>query len=330
MKVFISWSGTRSEELAKYLREWLPLVLHYVEPWLSHSDIQAGERWSLEVAKELENCNFGILCVTRENLSSPWLLFEAGALAKSMQDGRVIPLLLDLDFKEISGPIAQFQAKKTDESGVKELLSSLNKANNAPIPDARLENLFSALWKQLEEQINSIPKAEISAKNARTQGDILEELVSSVRNVEVRIRDVADGDYPMRKSRRTRHQQMFVEGMIFESSDGPSDPLNLLLVASLFRDDAPWLYELGKEAYHALQSNQREKAFKAIKKFAEALDMSMRGPFLDDISRMPVQFIRHEFIEKYLNSFVLTETKTSLSPARRHMATKKLPNESSF
>ena len=66
----------------------------------------------LTVAKGLETCNFGVLCITRENLNSPWILFEAGALAESMQDERVIPLLLDLDFKDLSGPLAQFQAKR--------------------------------------------------------------------------------------------------------------------------------------------------------------------------------------------------------------------------
>lgn len=126
MKIFVSWSGERSEGLAKALKEWLPLVLHFAEPWLSKSDIQAGERWSVEIAKELESTNFGILCVTKENLTSPWILFEAGALAKSMQDGRVMPLLLDIDFKEVSGPLAQFQAKKAEQAGVKELIASLN------------------------------------------------------------------------------------------------------------------------------------------------------------------------------------------------------------
>jgi len=188
MKIFISWSGERSEALAKALREWLPLVLHFVEPWLSQSDIQAGERWSIEIAKGLESCNFGIICITRENMSSPWILFEAGALAKSMQEGRVIPLLLDLDFKEISGPLAQFQAKKSDSAGVRELAVSLNKAATTPVattpvPDAQLDKLLSALWGDLEKQITSIPKSEAPAKHNRPQGEILEELVSSVRSV---------------------------------------------------------------------------------------------------------------------------------------------------
>jgi hypothetical protein len=118
MKLFISWSGDRSKALATLLRDRLPLILHYVEPWLSQLDIEAGDRWALEVAKELDACTFGVTCVTPENIASPWILFEAGALAKSMQEGRVIPLLMDLEFSEISGPLAQFQAKKTDKEGI--------------------------------------------------------------------------------------------------------------------------------------------------------------------------------------------------------------------
>lgn len=111
-KVFISWSGERSRELAQALHGWIPLVLHNVEPWLSEADIEAGERWAEVVAKELSDSNFGVICVTRENVASPWILFEAGALAKTMQGSRVIPLLLDLEFTDITGPLAQFRPRK--------------------------------------------------------------------------------------------------------------------------------------------------------------------------------------------------------------------------
>lgn len=70
MKVFISWSGERSQLLAQALHGWLPLVLHYVQPWLSEADVSAGDRWAQAVAKELETSNFGIICVTPENLGS--------------------------------------------------------------------------------------------------------------------------------------------------------------------------------------------------------------------------------------------------------------------
>jgi hypothetical protein len=64
-----------------------------------------------------ETSNSGVICVTPENLNSPWVLFEAGALAKAMQGAKVIPLLFDLEFSDISGPLAQFQAKNATETG---------------------------------------------------------------------------------------------------------------------------------------------------------------------------------------------------------------------
>lgn len=70
MKVFISWSGERSKLLANALCEWLKPVLQSVEVWMSEADIEAGDRWGQEVAKELSASNFGIICVTPENLNA--------------------------------------------------------------------------------------------------------------------------------------------------------------------------------------------------------------------------------------------------------------------
>ena len=84
MKVFISWSGPRSRAVAVALKDWLPLVLEGVDPWVSDKDISAGERWAQSVAGELESANFGIICITPENLNADWILFESGALSKSM------------------------------------------------------------------------------------------------------------------------------------------------------------------------------------------------------------------------------------------------------
>jgi hypothetical protein len=81
MKVFISWSGQKSRDVASALRDWLPLVINSVEPFMSSRDISAGARWQVEIARQLDTTDFGIVCVTRENQASKWLNFEAGALA---------------------------------------------------------------------------------------------------------------------------------------------------------------------------------------------------------------------------------------------------------
>lgn len=305
MKIFISWSGERSEALAKALREWFPLVLHFVEPWLSKSDIEAGERWSIEIAKELENCNFGVICITRENLNSAWILFEAGALAKSMQDGRVIPLLLDLDFKDVSGPLAQFQAKKVDSTGIKELVLSLNKAASAPVPEPQLDKLITALWSDLEKQIAGIPKTAAAQKHGRPQGEILEELVSSVRSVEMRVRDVIDEAPRAARRRRHRFHPMMFEEMLHGLDLDARDPMRLLILASILREDYPWIYELAAEAYRASVNGPPSKACEAQHHFIAGLHTLRRSPFLemsgDKESFMMVHDLTHT-IEKLIEN----------------------------
>lgn len=279
MKVFISWSGNRSHALADALHAWLPLVLHYVEPWLSQADIEAGQRWADQVAKELEACNFGILCVTRENVNSPWVLFEAGALAKSLQGSRVIPLLLDLEFRDITGPLAQFQAKKIDRAGLFEIVQSLNQSSPHPVPDSRVTQLFEALWPELEKKVGAIPTLAGTAKHVRPQPEILEELVASVRTLEGKFREVVDDGPRLSATRRRRLHPMMVYELSQMLGTKRSDPIKLLIVASVFRDDAPWVYELGLEAYRISRDGTPEDAKAARRRFLRAADILRHGPF---------------------------------------------------
>ena len=74
MKVFLSWSGEVSHKVAIVFRDWLPSVIQAIEPYVSSEDIDKGARWSTDIAEELENSTFGILCVTKENIQSKLLL----------------------------------------------------------------------------------------------------------------------------------------------------------------------------------------------------------------------------------------------------------------
>jgi len=279
MRIFISWSGERSQALAQALREWLPLVLYYAQPWLSKSDIAAGERWGMEVAKELDGSNFGIICVTRENINAPWILFEAGALAKFMEEGRVIPLLLDVEFKDISGPLAQFQAKKVERGGLSDVVTAIN--SSAPQPAAQATRLFESLWPQFEEQIKAIPEPTAPSKATRPQHEVLEELVASVRGLDVRLRD----DDEFRSRRRRRLPPTFFIRQFRHSFLAENSPMAMLLAASAVRDDIPWLYELGMEVYRAPPGSSQDRtarrrlgaALKALQKLPEEILFEPEG-----------------------------------------------------
>jgi TIR domain len=279
VKIFISWSGKRSNSLAEALRDWIPLVLHYVEPWLSQTDIEAGQRWAEQVAKELETSNFGIVCITQENVSSPWVLFEAGALAKSLQGSRVIPFLLDMEFRDITGPLAQFQAKKADRTGMHEVIQSLNQLAAHPVPEDRVTQLFEALWPELEKKIAAIPKASGLAKHTRPQSEILEELVASVRTLDSKFREVAEEGPRVLRHRSRRFHPMMIRELSHLIGEKPGDPVGFLVLSSLFREEMPWLYELGMEAYRASKDGTPSEARSARKKFLRAAELMRRGPF---------------------------------------------------
>jgi TIR domain len=63
MKVFISWSGDYSKQLAGAIHWWLPKVLS-VEPFFSDTDIEAGSRWYHEIVDNLEQSDAGLVILT--------------------------------------------------------------------------------------------------------------------------------------------------------------------------------------------------------------------------------------------------------------------------
>lgn len=180
MKVFLSWSGLRSKLLAEALRDWLPYVMQSVKPWLSTRDITAGARWGHILAGQLNETQVGIFCLTRENLNSPWLLFEAGAISKLVDNAHVVPLLLDLHPSDLRGPLEQFQGIRVDLDGVRSLLTTLNQVKGSDKLDPGfLDNLLRQWWPNLEQRLQSIPEE-------KRQDEVLDK---SDRQLLVEVRD---------------------------------------------------------------------------------------------------------------------------------------------
>lgn len=157
MRIFIAWSGSSSKKVAAVLRDWLPTVVPAAEPWISSEDIEKGTRWSSELAKQLEQTSYGILCVTPGNQNSPWLNFEAGALSKSLDEARVSPFLLGVEFSELPSTLSQFQATLYEKEDLLRLARTINKAC-APddIEELRLQSAFDVCWPGLVLSLDEI------------------------------------------------------------------------------------------------------------------------------------------------------------------------------
>jgi len=150
----LSWSGEKSRVVAEALREWLPRVLREVDPFVSAKDIRAGALWLDKIATELESTDFGIVCVTRENRTAPWLNFEAGAVATGVGGRKnVVPLAIDLPVNGLGFPLAQFQAQELSESGILEVLKSLNAHSTSPLPETDLTELCDVWWPRLAQDL---------------------------------------------------------------------------------------------------------------------------------------------------------------------------------
>lgn len=183
MDVFISWSGERSRAAAEALRGWLPKIINALKPWLSSSDIDKGARWSMDVAARLEIAKAGIICLTPSNLHSDWILFEAGALSKTLKNTFVCPLLIGLEPADIKGPIAQFQATRAVKDELLQLLKTLNTAlSDGALPDSHIDEAFEVWWPKLHEQLKRLPPDGSISVPSRTERDLLEEILQYVRN----------------------------------------------------------------------------------------------------------------------------------------------------
>jgi hypothetical protein len=183
MDVFISWSSERSRRAAEALRTWLPKVINAVKPWLSATDIDKGARWSADVAGRLEQAKLGIICLTPGNLHSDWILFEAGALSKTLQNTYVCPLLFGLHPADVKGPLAQFQATRATKEEVRKLLQTINAAlGDQSLTEIHLNEAFDVWWPKLEEQFQDLPVDEEQETPARPEREILEEILALMRS----------------------------------------------------------------------------------------------------------------------------------------------------
>jgi hypothetical protein len=183
-KVFISWSGDLSKKLAEEVRLWLPGVLQFVKPYFTPNDIEKGTRWSTDITSELESSNAGIICLTKDNINKPWILFEAGALSKNFGKANVCTILFNLDSADLTGPLTSFQATKFDKTDFKKLLNTINNTGSeSKLESNVLNDVFDMWWPKLELKINAILKNHVVENeiNLRSEREILEEVLELTR-----------------------------------------------------------------------------------------------------------------------------------------------------
>jgi hypothetical protein len=161
-KLFISWSGARSRQLAEALNDWLRDRFTY--PTFISTGIEKGSRWFDEVQQQLSEAKAGIVCITPASLDSAWMLFEAGALACEVREGRgearLYTYLHGVQPSELPGPLQGYQSTVTTKEDTYQLLDGLHRLFGL---DKRGPDDFDEDWKALGKQISAITPQPVTS-----------------------------------------------------------------------------------------------------------------------------------------------------------------------
>jgi hypothetical protein len=179
VKIFISWSGSLSRRVAEALRDWLPSVLQTVQPYVSSEDIDKGARWSVDISHELQASGYGIICVTADNVSAPWLNFEAGALSNKFEESRVSPFLFGIGKDKLTGPLKQFQATVYEYDGTLRLVKSINSVAQSRMEQTRVDAAFKKWWPDLQAMLDPLKDAPSDESVPDSPGRSIEDSFAS-------------------------------------------------------------------------------------------------------------------------------------------------------
>jgi hypothetical protein len=153
MQIFVSWSGSEALAVARELHEFLPAVVQEASPWVSDKDIEAGSVWREEIRRALEGCAYSIICVTPASLRSPWVHFEAGAIAEGFKKP-VCPYLIGVDPTALSSlPIANLQWVTATKEGTEKLVTAINNRAERKLTAKVLARAVAGQWPSLEKVI---------------------------------------------------------------------------------------------------------------------------------------------------------------------------------
>lgn len=223
MKVFISWSGTRSRNTAALLHKWLPQLINEIDPWMSDNDLKAGGDWGQEIKQALDDAVFGIICVTPGNMVRPWLLFEAGALSRRVNDApnRVAPFLIGFQSKsDLPLPLARFQATEPTKDDMKKLLVSMNELCVKPRTIDQLTDALDLWWDRFwEPYVDIRDSAPNPTSRPRTERQLLDDILAAVRSLEKRARGGDDVPKGSGAAALSAWSSMRADGRVDDAAD---------------------------------------------------------------------------------------------------------------
>lgn len=291
--VFIS-HDTRDAEIAEAFSKLLSSVSAGVLKSFRSSDrkgnqgMEYGIEWYPAIMKKLEAASDVVCLLTPNSINRPWLLYEAG-VAKGKLETPVHGLALGIPLTTASsGPFAQFQNCDDAEDSLTRLVMQLV----ARIPNAEPDRDI------VKGQVQAFNSRVVSLQTSDSESTDIESDESNSSDAVAKMFEeikVMYQDLPIRVARRLdpdrvseiRRRRGFPNPRIFEeiadfSSRERGDPVVLLMVLSQFRDELPWLYEVGTEVYRKIKASDPE-APDEIKRLMRTIEIVMHHPLFREM-----------------------------------------------
>ena len=287
--IFIS-HDTRDAELAEAFSKLLKSVSAGMIKTFRSSDKKAGdgidfgEEWYKRIMERLQSTSDVVCLFTERSLERPWILFEAG-VAKGKMNVPVVGVALGVPLSRVStGPFYQFNNMEDSEADLTKLVQQLA----SRIPGLELDNdvvrVQVQAFKAAESAIlKSLPQSgPIKATAQDAEDSPFAKLIEEMKTLPSRVAErLSEGGDPMRKRRMRRFHPMMFEELMHISGE-PGDPVAVLMMASLVREEAPWLYELAMEVYRAAKSGDPVAIDVEINRLRKFSEVMLHGPFMEE------------------------------------------------
>jgi hypothetical protein len=254
--------------------------------------IEFGDEWYKTLMSKLDAASDVVCMLTDRSLDRPWILYEAG-VAKGKLGIPVHGLALGAPLSRVStGPFYQFQNSDDSEESLSKLVLQLCRRVQGLEPDNDVirtqVTAFRQATAELLKGLGSPRKGEKKETvDEAAVAKVLEEMKLLVRELSLRLEArFMEGPERIRGRRFRRIHPMMIDEMAHMITKRPGDPIGLLIIASIVRDDFPWLYEIGVEAYRIAKTGKPEEVQEALKVFRDAAEVTVRGPFMEELGPM--------------------------------------------
>lgn len=280
--------------------------------------IEFGTEWYTAIMSQLDGATDVVALFTSQSVDRPWILYEAG-VAKGKLDRTVFGLALGIPLDKVAtGPFGQFQNCGDDEDSLTKVVMQLLQRN----PDASpREEAVRTQVRQFRENIERIlgargkPKEQPVATEEQNTAKLFEELKAMIREVPSRVDDRVrvTGDSSIERKRMLIHPGM-IEELLFHPryrklKEGPA--ISWLMIISMFRNDLPWVYELGLTVYQAFLGGKSSQIRSTSEQFLDVLKITNHSPFGQKL-------LRSENDELYFLLRELPEVLMRLVSSTRH------------